>query len=78
MLRIFGHKNKDFIRYFYYLCELDLIKRISYQKGFENILACVCSRRSCHPHWSAGNPASSGADFCDTKDRKKPFRKDGR
>ncbi len=25
MLRIFGHKNKDFIRYFYYFCKLDLL-----------------------------------------------------
>ena len=27
MLRIFGHKNKDFIRYFYYFCKLDLINQ---------------------------------------------------
>ena len=73
MLRIFGHKNKDFIRYFYYFCELDLIKHTRYQKSIENILACIRSCRSSHPDRSAGNPASAGADFCCKKGCKKSF-----
>ena len=35
MLRIFGHKNKDFIRYFYYFCKLDLINKQIIKKALK-------------------------------------------
>ena len=35
MLRIFGHKNKDFIRYFYYFCKLDLLNHKAIKKALK-------------------------------------------
>jgi hypothetical protein len=35
MLRIFGRKNKDFLRYFYYFCKLDLINNRDIKKALK-------------------------------------------
>ena len=71
-------KNTDFIRYFYYFCELDNKKDKGHQKSDKNILAYGSCNSQFSLCGSACNTASAGSDLCCRQSDGHPFREAGR
>ena len=71
-------KNTDFIRYFYYFCELDIKNIFSHQKSHKNNLASCHCGSVLHLRGSTSHPVAAGADICRRQSDEDSFRETGR